>query len=139
MTPWTAAHQAPLSSTLSWCLLKFMSVELVMLSNRLILCQALLLLPSVFLSIRLFSSESAVHIRWPKYWSFSFSISPFSEYSGFPLGLTGLISLLSKEKCLLQHHSLKASVLRHTGFFMAQLSFLCVCVHACVELELLDL
>ena len=137
MTPWT--HQAPLSSTLSWCLLKFMSVELVMLSNRLILCQALLLLPSVFLSIRLFSSESAVHIRWPKYWSFSFSISPFSEYSGFPLGLTGLISLLSKEKSLLQHHSLKAFVLRHTGFFMAQLSFLCVCVHACVELELLDL
>ena len=80
--PWTAARQASLSFTISWTLLKLMSIESVMPSNRFILCHPLLLLPSIFPSIRVFSSESALHIRWPKYWSFSFSISPFSEYSG---------------------------------------------------------
>ena len=97
-TPWTRAHQAPLSSIISWSLLSFMSVESVMLSNPFILCYPLLLLPSVFHSIRVFSSESALCIRWPKYWSFSFSISPSNEYSGLiSFGLTGLISLQSKE------------------------------------------
>ena len=80
-TPWTAAHQAPLSSAISQSLLKFMSIELVMPSNHLILCCSLLFLPSIFPSIRVFSSESALHIRWPKYWQFSFCISPFNEYS----------------------------------------------------------
>ena len=95
-TPWTAAHQASLSFTISWSLLKLLSTELVIPSNHLLLCRPLLL-SSVFPSIRVFSNESALHIRWPKCWSFSFSISPSSEYSGwFPLGLTGLISLLSK-------------------------------------------
>ena len=82
VTPWTVAHQAPLSSTISWSLLKFMSIESVVLSNHLILCHTLLLLPSVFPSIRVFSRESALQIRWPKYWSFSFSISLSNEYSG---------------------------------------------------------
>ena len=80
--PWTAACQAPLSSTISWNLLKFMSIQSVMLSNGLILCHPLLLLPSIFPTIRVFSNQLALHIRWPKYWSFSFSISPSNEYSG---------------------------------------------------------
>ena len=97
VTPWTAAHQASLSITNSLSLLKLMSIKSVMPSNHLILCCPLLLLPSIFPSIRVFSNDSVLHIRWPKYWSFSFSISPSNEYSGlFPLGLTGLISLLSK-------------------------------------------
>ena len=128
MTPWTATRQGTLSSTISWSLLKFMSIELVMLFNYLILCHPLLLLPSIFPSIRVFSSELAFCIRWQKYWSFSFSFSPSSEYSGrFPLGLTlGLISLQSKGllKSLLQHHNLKASILQHLAFFMVQLSYL---------------
>ena len=81
-TPWTAAHQASLSFTISWSLLKLTSIESVMLSNHLIFCHPLLLLPSIFPSIRVFSNELALHIRWPKYWGFSFSISPFKEYSG---------------------------------------------------------
>ena len=94
-TPWTAACQVPLSSTISWSLLKFMSIELVIPSNHLMLCCPLLLSPSVFPSIRVFSTESALCIRWPKDWSFSFSISPSMNIQGqFPLGLTGLISLL---------------------------------------------
>jgi len=94
-TPWTAACQAPLSSTISWSLLKFMSIELVIPSNHLMLCCPLLLSPSVFPSIRVVSTESALRIRWPKDWSFSFSISPSMNIQGqFPLGLTGLISLL---------------------------------------------
>ena len=94
VTPWTAARQASLSITISRNLLKFISIESVMPSNHLILCCTLLLLPSIFPSIRVFSDESALRIRWSKYWSFSFSISPFNEYSElFPLGLTGLISL----------------------------------------------
>ena len=97
MTPLTAAHQASLSLTNSWSLLKLMSIELVMPSNHLILCRPLLLLPSIFPSIRVFSNESALHIRWPMYWSFSLSISPSKEYSVNPLGFTGLISLLSRD------------------------------------------
>ena len=93
----TAALQAHLSSTISWSLLKFMTIELVMLSKHLILCCPFLLLPSTFPSIRVFSNESALHIRWPKYWSFSFSISPSKEHLGFiSLGLTSLVSLQSK-------------------------------------------
>ena len=125
-TPRTAPHQASLSFTISWCLLKFMSSELMMPSNQLILCHPLLLLSSIFPSIRVFSNESVLCIRWPKYWSFSFNISPSNEYSGwFPLGLTGLISLKSKRlSSLLQHHSLKASILWCSAFFMVQLSHL---------------
>ena len=95
-TPWTAAHQASLSITNTWSLPKLMSVESVMSSNHLTLCHPLHLLPSIFPNIRVFSTESALGIRWPKYWSFSFSISLSNEYSGFPLRLTGLISLQSK-------------------------------------------
>ena len=132
VTPRTAACQAPLFFTVSQSSLKFMSIESVMLSNHLILCCPLLLLPSVFPSIsvlvfpsiRVFSNESAFCIRWPKYWSFRFSISPPNEYSGwFPLGLIGLISLLSKGLSgVFSSTSLKASVLRCSGFFMVQLS-----------------
>ena len=94
--PWTVACQVPLSSTFSQSLLQFMSIELVMASNHLFLCHPLLLLPSAFPSIRVFSNESALCIRWPKYWSFSFSILPMTIQEWFPLGLTGLISLQSK-------------------------------------------
>ena len=96
VTPWTAAHQASLSITNSLSLLKLMSIESVMPSNHLILCCPLLLPPSIFPSIRVFLNESALHIRWPKYWNFCFSISPSNEYSGLILGWTGWISLLSK-------------------------------------------
>ena len=96
-TSWTSTHQAYLSFPISWSLLRLMSVESVMPSNHLILCRPLLLLPSIFPSIRVFSSESVLHISWPKYWSFSFSISPSNEYSGLiSLGWTGWISLQSK-------------------------------------------
>ena len=95
-TPWTAACQASLSITSSWSLPKLMCIESVMPSNHLILCHPLLLPPSVFLSIRVFSNESALHIQWPKYWSFSFNISPSKEHSGFPVGWTSWISLPSK-------------------------------------------
>ena len=97
VTPWTAALQASLTFTISWSLLKLMSIELMMPSNHLILCHLLLLLPSIFPSLRIFSSELALHIRWPKYWSFSFSISPSNEYSGLiSFSWTGCISLQSK-------------------------------------------
>ena len=124
-TPWTAACQASLSFTISWSLLKLMSVELMMQSNHLIPCQPLLLLPSIFLSMRIFSNESALHIRWPKYWSFSFSISPFSEYSGLISFRTDWFDLLAIQgtlKSLFQHHSLKASILQCSAFFTVQLS-----------------
>ena len=114
-------------STGSWSLLKFMSIKLVMLSNHLILCHPLLLLPSVFPSIRVFSNESALHIKWPKYWSFSFSISPSHEYSGlisFRIDWFDLLAVQGTVKSLLQHHSSKASVLPHSAFFMVQLSHL---------------
>ena len=97
MTPWTAACQASMFFTVSWSLIKLMAIESMMPSNHLILCPLLHLMPSIFPSFRVFSNELALHIRWPRYWSFSFSISPFNECSGLiPLGLTGLISLLSK-------------------------------------------
>ena len=119
MSPWTAARQASLSITNSWNLLKLMSIESVTPSNHLILCRPLLLLPSIFPSIRVFSTESVLHIRWPKYWHFSFSISPSSEYSGmiaFRMEWLDLLAVQGTLKSLLQHHSSKASVL--------QLSFL---------------
>ena len=115
-TPWTAVHQAPLSFSISQSLLKLMSVESIMPSNHLILCHPLLLLPSVISSIRVFSSELTLHIRWPKFWSFS----PYSEYSGLisiridwfaPLAVQGTL------KSLLQHHSSKASIVQHPAFF----------------------
>ena len=120
-TPWTAACQASLFITNSWSLLKLVSIELVMSSDHLILCRPLLLLPSIFPSIRVFSSESALHIRWPKYWSFSFSISPSSEYSGLISFSTDWFELLAVQgtlKSLLQHHSSKASILLHSAFFI---------------------
>ena len=121
VTPWTVAHQASLSFTISQSLLKLISIELMMPSNHLILCHPLLLLPSVFPSIRVFSSESALCIWWPKYWSFSFSISPSNEYSGLISFRTDWFDLLAVQetlKSLLQHHSLKASVLQYSAFFM---------------------
>ena len=113
-TPWTAACQASLFITNSWSLLKLMPTELVMPSNHLILCDPLLLLSSVFPSIRVFSNESALHIRWPKYWSLSFNISPSNEYSGlifFRMDWLDLLVVQGTLKSLLQHHSSKASIL----------------------------
>ena len=124
-TPWTAACQASLSITNSRSLLKLMSIKSVMPSNYLILCCPLLLLPSIFPSIRVFSNESVLHIRWPKYWSFSFSISPSSEYSGLisiRMDWLDLLAVQGTLKSLLQHHSSKASTLQHSAFFMVQLS-----------------
>ena len=125
MAPWTAAHQASLSFTISWSLLRFMSIESVMPSNHRILCHPLLLLPSIFPSIRVFSNDSALLIRWPKYWSFSFSISPSNEYSGlisFRIDWFDLLAVQGTLKSLLQHHILKASILQHSAFFTVQLS-----------------
>ena len=123
-TPWTAACQTSLFFTVSQNLLKLMSIESLMLSNHLILCYVLLLLPSVFPSIRVFSSESTFHMRWPKYWSFSLSISPSNEYSGLISFRIDWFDLLAVQRTLrnLQHHSFKASVLQHSAFFMVQLS-----------------
>ena len=124
-TPRTAAHQASLSITNSWSLPKLMSIELVMPSNHLILCDPLLLLPSIFPSIRVFSNESAVLIRWPKYWSFSFNISPSNEHPGlisFRMDWLDLLAVQGTLKSLLQHHSSKASVLQHSAFLTVQLS-----------------
>ena len=121
-TPWTAAHRASLSITNSWTLLKVMSIESVMPSNHLILCRPLLLLPSIFPSIRVFSNESVLHVRWPKIWSFSFSLSPFSEYSGlisFQIDWLDLLAVQGTLKSLLQHHSSKASILQCLAFFRA--------------------
>ena len=125
VTPWTAGPQASLSITNSWSLFKLTSIESVMPSNHLILCHPLFLLPSVFPSIRVFSNESALHIRWPKYWSFSFSISPFNEYSGlisFRMYWLDLLAVQGTLKNLLQHHSSKASILWRSAFFIVQLS-----------------
>ena len=121
----TAARQASLSITNSRSLLKLMSIEPVITSNHLILCHPLILLPSVFPSINVFSNESVLHIKWPKYWSFSFSISPSSEYSGLISFRTEWLDLLAVQrtlKNLLQHHSSKASILQHSAFFIVQLS-----------------
>ena len=123
VTPWTGTHQASLSFTVPWSLLKLMSIESVTPSNHLILCRPLLLLPSIFPSIRVFSKESALHIWWPKYWSFNFSISPSNEYSGlasFRIDWFDLLAVQGTLKSLLQHqseNSLKA-------FLMVQLSYL---------------
>ena len=124
-TPWTAAHQASLSITNSRSLLKLMSIKLVMPSNHLILCRLLLLPPSIFPSIRVFSNESVVHIGWPKYWSFSFSISPSHEYSGqisFRMDWLDLLAVQGTLKDLLQYYSSKASILRCSAFFVVQFS-----------------
>ena len=125
VTPWTAACQTSLSFTVSQSLLRLMSVESVMPSNHLILCRPLLLLPSISPSIRVFSCESVLRIRWPKYWSFNFSISPSNEYSGlisFRMDWLDLLAVQGTLKSLLQHYSLKSSVLQCSVFFMVQLS-----------------
>ena len=125
MTPWTAAHQASQSIANSRSSLKLMSIESVMPSNHLILCCPLLLLPSIFPSIRVFSNESTLPIRWPKYWSFSFSISPSNEHPGLISFTIYWLDLLADQgtlKNLLQHHSSKASILRSSAFFIVQLS-----------------
>ena len=125
MTPWTAALQASLSITNSRSLLKLTAIESMMPSNHLILCRALLLLPSIFPSIRVFFYESVLHIRWPKDWNFSFSITPSSEYSGlisFRMDWWDLPVVQGALKSLLQHHSSKASILRRSAFFIVQLS-----------------
>ena len=124
--PWSAAHQASLSITNFRSLLKLMSVESVMPSNHLILCHPLLLLPSIFPSIRVFSNESVLHIRWPKYWRFSFSISPSNEYSGlisFRIDRLDLLAFQGTLKSLLQHHSSKVSILQCSAFFTVQFSY----------------
>ena len=125
VTLWTAARQASLSITNSWSLLRLMSIESVMPSHHLILCRPLLLLSSVFPSIRVFSNESVLCIRWLKYWSSSFSISPSNEYSGlisFRIDLLDLLAALKTLKSLLQQHSSKTSILWHSAFFIVQLS-----------------
>ena len=125
VTPWTAAHQASLSIINSRSLLKLMSIKLVMTSNHLILCCPFLLLPSIFPSIRVFSNESALCIRWPKYLSFSFNTSPSNEYSGrisFRMDWLDLLAVKGTLKSLLQHHSSKASILKCSAFFTVQLS-----------------
>ena len=124
VTPLTAACQASLSITNFQHLLRLMSIESVMPSNHLILCHHLLLLPSIFPSIRVFPNESVLCIRWPKYWSFSFSISPYNEYSGlisFRIDWLDLLAVQGTLKSLLQHHSSKASILWHSAFFRVQL------------------
>ena len=124
-TPWTAAQRVSLSITNSWSLLKLFSIESVMPSHHLILCHLLLLLPSIFPSIRIFSNESAVHIRWPKFWSFSFNISPPNEHPGlisFRMDWLDLLAVQGTLKSLLQHHSSKASILWRSAFFIVQLS-----------------
>ena len=126
VTPCTAARQASLSITNSRSLLKLMSVESVMSSNHLILCRPLLLLPSIPPSIRVFSNESALRIRWPKYWSFSFNISPSNEHTGlisFRMDWLDLFAVQGTRKSLLQHHSSKASILQWSVFFIVQLPY----------------
>ena len=124
-TPWTAACQASLSITNSWSLPTPMSIEPTMPSNHLILCHPLLLLPSIFPSIRIFSNESALRIRWPKYWSFSFTISPTNEYSGlisFRIDWFDLLAVQGTLKSLLQQHNSKVSILRCSALIMVHLS-----------------
>ena len=125
VTPWTAAHQASLSTTNSWNLLKLMSIESEMPSNHLILCHPLFLPPSILPIIKVFSSELVLHIRWPKYWSFSLSISPSNEYLGlisFRMDWLDLLEVQGTLKSLLQHCSSKASILHYSAFLMVQLS-----------------
>ena len=121
VTPWTAARQAFLSITSFWSLLKLVSIESVMPSTHLILCRPLFLLPSIFPSLRVFFNESVLHIRWPKYWSFSFSISPSNRYSGlisFRIDWLDLLAIQGTLKSLLQHHSSKASILQLSHPYM---------------------
>ena len=142
VTPWTAAHQASLSITNSWSLLKLMSIELVMPSNHFILCYPFLLLPSIFPNIRVFSSELVLHIRWSEYWSFSFSISPSNEYSGlisFRMDRLDLLAVQGTLKSLLPHHSSKSSVLQFSVFFIVQLSHPCMTTGKTIALTYLDL
>ena len=123
-TPWTAAHQASLSIANSQNLLKLMSIELVMPSNHLILCHPLFLLPLIFPSIRVLTNESSLRIRWPKYWSLSFNISPSNEHSrliSFKMDWVDLLAVQGTLKSLLQHHSSNASILQHSAFFIVQL------------------
>ena len=125
VTPWTAARQTSLSISNSWSLLKLMSIESVKPSNHLILCRPLLFPSLIFSSIRVFLNESVLCIRWPKYWSFSFSISSSNEYSGlisFRLNWLDLLAVQGTLKSLLQHHGSKASILQHSAFFIVQLS-----------------
>ena len=125
MTPWTAAHQDSLSITNSWSLLKLVSIESVRPSNHLTLCRPLLLLPLIFPNIRVFSNESVLCTRWPKYWSFSFNISPSDEYSGlisFRMDWLDLLAVHGTLKSRLQYHSSKASILQRSAFFIVQLS-----------------
>ena len=120
-TPWTTAPQASLSITNSWSLFKLMSIASVMPSDHLILCHPLLLLPSIFPNIRVFSSESVLHIRWPEFWNFSFSISPSNEYLGlisFRIDWLDLLAVQGTLKSLLQHHSSKASIFQLSAFFL---------------------
>ena len=138
-TPQTAARQAPLSSTVSWSFLKFMSIESVRPSNHLILCHPLLLLPSIFPCISVFSNESPLHIRCPKYWSFSFSISPSSDYSGlisFRIDQFDLLAVQGTLKSLFQHYNLKASVLQCSAFFVVHLLQLCVTTGKTISLTI---
>jgi len=124
-TPWITARQASMSITNSQCLHKLMSIESVMPSSHLILCHPFFLLPPIPPSIRVFPSESTLHMRWPKYWSFSFSISPFKEHPGlisFRMDWLDLLAVQGTHKSLLQHHSSKASILWHSAFFTIQLS-----------------
>ena len=139
MTPWTVACQASLSFTISRSLLKLTSIELVMPSHYLIFCLPLLLLPSVFPSIRVFSNKSALCLQWPKYWSFSFSTSPSNVYSGlvsFRMDWFDLLAVQRTLKSLLQHHSSKASILWHSAFFMVQLSYLYMTTGKTVDLTI---
>ena len=126
VTPWTAAHEASLPIINSSSLLKLISIESVMPSNRLILCHPLLFMPSIFCAIRVFSNESTFWIRWPKNWSFNFNISPSNDYSGlisFRMNWLYLLTVQGTLKSLLQHHSSKASIFQHSAFFIAQLSY----------------
>ena len=125
VTPWTAACQASLSITNSRSLLKLMSIESLMPSNHLILCHPLLFLPSIYPSIRVFSNELVLHVSWPKYWSFSFGISPSNEYSGlisFRIDWSDLLVVQGTLRSLLQHYNTKASILQRSAFFMVHLS-----------------
>ena len=136
-TPWMAVNQACLSFTVTWSLLKLTSIELVVPPNHLILCRPLLLLPSVFPSIRVVSVESTLHIRWPKYWSFS--ISPFNEYSELISFRTDWFDLLAVQdilKSLLQHHNWKASILQRSIFFMVQISHLYITTRKTIALTI---
>ena len=142
MTPKTAARQTSLSITNSWSPPKPMSIKSVMPSNHLILCLPLLLLPSIFPSIRVFSNESSLHIRWPKFRSFSFNISPSNEHPGLISSRMDWLNLLGVQgtfKSLFQHHSSKASILRCSAFFMVQLSHLYVTTGNTISFDYTDL